>query len=330
MMRRRDVLGGLGVGVLAALAGRRPAVAGAGGKLKVASLKFGSLAWLLETMRAEGLDKAAGLELEIIDVATNQAGPVALLAGEADVIVSDWTWAMRQRSKGEALVFAPYSSALGALMVGKDSGIRSIADLTGKRLGVAGSAIDKSWLLLRAYSRRTTGKDVAEIASPIFGAAPLVSEELRNGRIDAALTFWTFAAKLKGAGFETVLSVDDMMKGLGITPPPPLVGFIWRERTGVEKGKEIAAFLAAVEASNNVLASSDPAWERLRPLVKPANDGEMAAIKAGYRAGIPGRWGEAETRSAEKLMGLLMAEGETELVGSGTRFDQKLFHGAGN
>ncbi|MEW5963443.1 MAG: ABC transporter substrate-binding protein [Pseudomonadota bacterium] len=330
MTRRRELLVGIGAGALATLAGSLPAWASPAGKLRVASLKLGSLAWLLQTMRAEGLDKAADLEIEIIDVATNQAGPVALLAGEADIIVSDWTWAMRQRSMGEALVFAPYSSALGALMVSRDSGVRSISDLAGKRLGVAGSAIDKSWLLLRAYSRRTTGKDVAEIASPIFGAAPLVSEELRNGRLDAVLTFWTFAARLKGAGFETVLSVDDMMKGLGVAPPPPLVGFVWRERTGAEKGQEIAAFLGAVEAANRVLATSEVAWERLKPLVKPASEGELAAIKAGYRAGIPGRWSEAETRSAEKLMALLMAEGGTELVGSGTRFDQKLFHGAGN
>ena len=43
------------------------------------------------------------LALDTIEVASNQAGPVALLAGGADVIVSDWTWAMRQRSLGEKL-----------------------------------------------------------------------------------------------------------------------------------------------------------------------------------------------------------------------------------
>jgi NitT/TauT family transport system substrate-binding protein len=93
------------------------------------------------------------------------------LSGDADVIVSDWTWAMRQRGMGENLKFAPYSSALGALMVPQNSAIKGLADLQGKKLGVAGGAIDKSWLLLRAYSRATMGKDIA-VASPIFGAAP--------------------------------------------------------------------------------------------------------------------------------------------------------------
>ena len=81
--------------------------------LRVASLKFGSLSWLLETIRAEGFADKLGLNITIVEVATNQAGPVALLSGEADVIVSDWPWALRQRAMGEHVKFAPYSSALG-------------------------------------------------------------------------------------------------------------------------------------------------------------------------------------------------------------------------
>ena len=65
-------------------------------------------------------------------MATNQAGPVALLSGEADVIVSDWPWALRQRAMGEHTKFAPYSSALGAVMVAPDSPMKTLADLKGK------------------------------------------------------------------------------------------------------------------------------------------------------------------------------------------------------
>lgn len=331
MTTRRELLGGMTAAVM--VAGGWPAAMARGsqaGTLRVASLKFGSLAWLLQTIKAEGLDASAGLKLEIVDVATNHAGPVALLAGEVDVIVSDWTWAMRQRGLGEALTFAPYSSALGAVMVGKDGAITSLEGLAGKRIGVAGSAIDKSWLLLRAYSRTKLGKDIADLATPVFGAAPLLTEEMRNGRLDAVLNFWTFAARLQGDGFRTLLTVDDMMRELGISPAPPLVGFIWREETGVRKAREIEAFLQAVSAGNAVLAKSDEAWERIRSLVKPSSDAELAAIKAAYRGGIPRGWGEAETRSAEKLMALLVQSGGKELVGPETRFDAKLFHVSGN
>ncbi len=326
MINRRAVLAGASAALLAPPFAARAGAAPGAGKLRVAALKFGSFGWLLDTMKAEGLDRKAGVEFDILEIATNPAGPVALLSGEADLIVSDWTWAMRQRALGQLVKFAPYSSALGALMVPKSAGYKSLGDLAGKRIGVAGSSIDKSWLLLRAYSRKATGKDIADTAEPLFAAAPLVTEELRNGRIDAALNFWTYAARLSSESFVKLVGMDDILRELDIAPTPSLVGFIWNERAAEPKRAAILAFLKAAADANAVLASSDAAWERLRPLVKPASDAELAAIKAYYRAGIPAPWSPEHTRSAEKLMGLLAEGGYKELMGA--RFDADLFHAA--
>ena len=297
--------------------------------LRVSSLRFGSLSWLLDTIRNQGIDAKLAVKIDVVDVATSQAGPVALLAGDVDVIVSDWMWALRQRSEGEDLLFAPFSSALGALMVPAGSPVRSLADLAGRRLGVAGGPIDKSWLLLRAYSRRTMGRDIADVARPVFAAAPLLSEEIRNGRVDAVLNFWTFAARLQGSGFVRLLDMAEVLKLLGIEPVPTLIGFVFRQRSLTAKRPMFQAFFSAVTDGNAVLAHSDAAWERLRPLVQPANDAELAAIRSFYRAGIPAPWGEAESRAAERLFDILAVFGDKELVGPRTRFDAKLFHGAG-
>jgi NitT/TauT family transport system substrate-binding protein len=116
---------------------------------------------------------------------------------------------------------------------------------------------------------------------------------------------------------------------LGIEPAPTLVGFVFRQRSLMAKRTVLEAFFTAVADGNAVLAHSDAAWERLRPLVQPANDAELTAIRSFYRAGIPGPWGEAETRSAERLFDVLAVLGDKELVGPRTRFDAKLFHGAG-
>ncbi|MGD9783774.1 MAG: ABC transporter substrate-binding protein [Hyphomicrobiaceae bacterium] len=299
----------------------------AAGTLKVASLKFGSLNWLLETIKAEKLAETAGVSIEVVEVATNQAGPIALLSGDADVVVSDWTWAMRQRSMGEKLLFRPYSSSLGAVVVPKDSPAKTLADLEGKRIGVAGSAIDKSWIVARAYARSVLGRDLADMAAPSYGAAPLIAEELKNGRIDACLNFWTFAARLEGQGYRPLIGVDDMLQKLGVEPVPALVGFVWKETTEAAKKAELDGFFKAISAGNALLATSDPAFERIRPLTKAASDAEFFALKAYYRAGIPKGWSEAHTAAAEKLFDLLVANGGQELVGS-TKFDPKLFDGA--
>ncbi len=298
-------------------------------KLRVTSVKFGSLSWLIDTVRHNGIDKANGLELDVLETATNQAGPIALLAGEVDVIVSDWTWAMRQRGMGVKVKFAPFSSALGALMVPGDGKVGKLEDLAGKKLGVAGSAIDKSWLLLRGYSRKVLGKDIADIAEPTFGTPPLLSEELRSGRLDGVLNFWTFAARLTSEGYVQLLRMDTVLKDLGVDPVPPMVGYVWTEETEQAKGPAIAAFLKSMQEGNAVLAKSDEAWTRLSPLIKPKSDEELKTIAKFYTSGIPRPWGAPETQSAEKLMGVLVDVGDQELMGQGTKFDAELFHVAG-
>ena len=153
---------------------------------------------------------------------------------------------------------------------------------------------------------------------------------MRSGRIDAVLNFWTYAARLSGAGYRKLIGMDEVLKALDISPVPSLVGFIWREETEAKNGPAIAAFLDAVTKANAILATSDPAWERIRNLVKPENDAEFAAIKAFYREGIPPPWSAADTRAAEKLTQVLTSAGAAELMGGDTRFDPKLFHAAGS
>ena len=232
--------------------------------MRLTSIKFGTINWLVETIRNEGLDKKHDLELHVVEVANTHAAPIALLSGQADIIVSDWTWALRQRAKGQDFKFAAYSSALGSLMVPKSSPVTSLADLAGKKIGVAGTGIDKSWVLLRAYSRKTLGKDndIAKTAQTVFGAAPLITEEFRSGRLDACLNFWTYAARLEGDGARQILSMNDVMKAMEIEPVPALVGFIWSDKAVKAGGVPVDKFLAAAQEANAILATSNEAWEQ--------------------------------------------------------------------
>jgi len=283
--RRAILAAGLGIAAaewLGRFAGPAAAWAEAR-KLRVASVKFGTLAWLLETIKAEKLDAKYGIQLEIVETATNQSSPVALYGGSADVVVTDWPWALRQRAMGEAVKFAPFSGALGAVIVPAGSPVSSLADLKGKKLGVAGSSTDKSWLLLRAHAKQELGSDLADLVQPQFGAAPLLAEQLKDGRLDAVLNFWTFTARLEAQGFRRVISMSDVMTALGIDPQPALVGFIWKESAEAELLPAINGLLAAAREANEILAQSDAPWERLRPMMKAADDKEFQALKAGYR-----------------------------------------------
>lgn len=320
--RRGALAGGAALAALAALPIPR---ARADGPLKIASLKFGTVNWLLDTIKAEAEAKGAPAPFERMDLASTQALTVALQAGQVDLTVSDWPWAMRRRIEGETFRFAPYSSALGALMVAKDSPIQKLTDLKGKKIGVAGGPIDKSWLLFRAYAHKEVEGDIASMAEPVFGAPPLLSEQLRLGRIDAALTFWNFAARLDAEGYRRVVDVAEVMRKLGLEPPPPLVGFVWREQLFESAGPALENFFKAVTAANETLKTSETAWQRLKPSMQVKSDAEFQRLKDYFRAGIPGPWDAAQAASSQKLYGLLSDLGGAEFVGPNPRFDPGLF-----
>lgn len=327
---RRRVLAGAGAAAVGlalpgSLTGR--VLAASKPTVRLAALRYGSFQWLLETIEAERLAEANGVVLNVRMIASSQAGPIALLSDEADVIVSDWPWAMRQRSKGEDVRFAPYSSALGAVMVAPDASFETLADLKGKRIGVAGSALDKSWIMLRAYAQKAFDIDLAEAATPVFGAPPLLTQELRSGRLDALLNFWTYSSRLKGGGYKELIGMDAVMEGLGISPAPPMVGYVWGRKFEEEQPEALNGFHAAVHQANEILKTSDAAFERLRGVMKVTDQAEFEALRATYRSGIPDDWTSAHTAAAESLLKLLQELGSEDLIGSDTRFDPKLFHG---
>ena len=98
------------------------------GTLKVGVLKFGTVNWELDVIKAHGLDAKEGFTLEVQPFAGNDAADVALMGAAVDAIVEDWLFVSRQRASGAALTFIPYSSSVGAVMVPEGGGIASLAD----------------------------------------------------------------------------------------------------------------------------------------------------------------------------------------------------------
>ena len=105
----------------------------------------------LKLIKELKLDIDNNFDLEIIELASKNAAAVALQGGAVDVIVTDWFWVSRQRNEGRNFSFVPHSMAAGGLIVHNDSGIKGLEDLKGKKIGIAGGQVDKSWLILRTY-----------------------------------------------------------------------------------------------------------------------------------------------------------------------------------
>jgi NitT/TauT family transport system substrate-binding protein len=100
-----------------ALIALEPALAQEDQTVRVGVLRFGTVAWEIDTIRHEGLARQRAINLTPVEFASNEAAKVALQAGAVDMIVTDWPWVARQRSEGAAFSFIPYSKAVGTLMI---------------------------------------------------------------------------------------------------------------------------------------------------------------------------------------------------------------------
>lgn len=283
--------------------------------VRVGILQFGTVSWELEVMQRNGLAERAGIALRIVPLALKDAANVAIQGGEVDVIANDWIWVSRMRSEGSDYAFAPYSQAVGGISVRPDAGVAQFADLRGKRLGVAGGALDKSWLLLRAYARRTVGEDAATFLRPQFAAPPLLNELVTRGELPAAMNFWHYTARLSAAGMKELITMPQILAGLGIEDELPLVGWVFRERWAKDNAAAIAGFLRASDAAKALMLESDAVWDELRPLMRAENEETFVALRDGFRAGIPRTTADEAERVATRVFDILAAEGGEALVG---------------
>ena len=230
MVRTRHVAAGFAALALALA----PALASAQdlGTVKVGVLEFGTVNWELDVIKHHGLDAKHGFDLEVQGFGSGQATNVALQGGAVDAVVDDYLWVSRQRHDGEMLSFVPYSSTVGALMVPPDSGIASLEDLEGKKVGVAGGPVDKSWLLLQGLAAKRYGMDLAAAVEPVFGAPPLLNEKVADGELDAVLNYWHFAARLEAKGYGQLVGVEEAIAELGVESVPPQLGYVFAESFG--------------------------------------------------------------------------------------------------
>lgn len=299
-------------------------VARADSTLRIGVLKFGTVSWVMDVIEHHELDETFGIDIDEVELASNQATLVALQAGRVDCVVTDWLWVSRQRAAGADWTFFPFSTALGALVAAHGVPIHRLADLRKRRLGVAGSPIDKSWVILQALAQEQH-IDLARGAQLSFGAPPLLNQELLAGHLDAVLTYWNFAAPLESRGLPAVLSMSDALRQLGFKTVIPMVGYVVSERWAREHPQALASFVRATQQADSILATSDAEWNWLGPRTGARDPAELKALRDAFRAGIPAHWGKDERRAAQALYAVFAKVGGQPLVGSSTALQPGTF-----
>lgn len=289
--------------------------------VKVGTLPAGTVSWAIQTLIANGFDAAHGIKVVNVPLASMEASRIAFLSGSVDTAVNDILFAARLKVEGKGVLFLPFSTTEGALMVAAASPIRSIADLKGKSIGVGGGPLDKNWLLLRAAAKKDAGLDLVTDAHPVFGATPLLTAKVETGELDAGLLYWNYCARLRAKGYRQVASIEEIAADLGARGKVALGGFLFR---GGEE-PTIGAFAKAMRQTLTLLETSDSAWAAIRPLMQAPDQATFEALRQAFVAGIPHKPRAEQIADTQAFYAIVAKLGGTALVGDATSLPADIY-----
>jgi NitT/TauT family transport system substrate-binding protein len=282
--------------------------------IRIGVLTFGTANWELSALDNEKLLKDADFDLEIVPMANPQAGKIALQSNAVDIIISDWIWVSSMRNKGNDYTFYPYSNTAGALMVPTDSNILTVTDLKGKRLGIAGGELDKNWLLLRMLGTRKN-IDLADQTTQVYGAPPLLNQQLKQHRIDAVINYWHFAARLEALGYKQIINGSEILRQLGINEEIPSLGYVFRANWAQQHKTELRSFLHKTSAAKDQLCNSALAWQKITALTKADSPDTEQKLRQRYCEGRVKHWGASNQKAAQQVFQWLAELSGNKLTG---------------
>ena len=246
----------------------------------------GSTRWVMQAIDSLGLDHKHGFDLDLI--LHNQQGDArktspetALLAGEIDLIDTDWLSVCRARSAGVRLTAGfPYGRIMGGLIAHESARISSLAELKNRRIGLLRET-DKNWQVLRAWVKKNHGFDPAEhCETPIIPSKQLLEGQLKEGRIDAAIIFWhRIPELLTTPGLHQVCDLVDLVEAL-TGKSPCTTFFVFREDFINSHPQTVEGFRRAYCEAIHVLCSDQTTWASIVGM--PPSTGTPALLKNLY------------------------------------------------
>jgi len=272
-------------------------------KIEVGLLAGSPVAWEIAAMHETHIDTERGIEVTLHDLADADAAQAELRAKRVNVILSGLAWPSAQRHARADFTFVPHSRAMGGLMVMPDGPVRSVDDLAGASVAVAGDPADASLVALRAYYTARTGAPLPDVQ---FGDPAAVNQRLLSGDVDAALNTWDFNARAALAGAVELVPVADMVGELGADPAPPLLGWVFSQRWARSHDDAITRFLEASLETRQALLDDDSLWDRIRPAMgDDISDELFVALRDGYRRSIVTSFTDEDIAAATRSFALV-------------------------
>ena len=152
-----------------------------------------------------GYFKDAGINMELLNEGAGVSAEDEMIAGRVDAVVGFYDHTIDLQSKGKTLEAVIILDRVPgeALVVSERSGIKTLADLKGKHIGVTG--IGSSTNFLASYMVTKGGGDPGQYTPVPVGAGNTLIAAMQQNRIEAAVTTEPTVSRLQKMGLAHVL-----------------------------------------------------------------------------------------------------------------------------
>ncbi|NUP42572.1 MAG: ABC transporter substrate-binding protein [Streptomyces sp.] len=268
-------------------------------KVTVAALPLTDSA-ALYLARDRGLFTKEGLDVRIQPVQQSIQALPALAKGQVDVIASaNYVTFLQADEKGtldlrilaEGVRVAPH---MMDVLVPKDSGIRTVGDLAGKKVAVNILNNIQSLTLNAILDAKGVGRPVyRQIAFPQMGPA------LERGQVDAVHAVEPFDSAIRGELKARVL----LDGGAAPVQSLPISGYVTTRKFAADHPKEAAAFRRAIEAASKIAAQDPGAVREELPKYTKVTAGQARSI------GLPAYPAATDAAQLRRLTELMKKQG---------------------
>ncbi|NUR01031.1 MAG: ABC transporter substrate-binding protein [Streptomyces sp.] len=275
--------------------------ASAGGRTQVtvAALPLTDSA-ALYLARDRGLFTKEGLDVRIQPVQQSIQALPALAKGQVDVIASaNYVTFLQADEKGtldlrilaEGVRVAPH---MMDVLVPKDSDIRTVADLAGRKVAVNILNNIQSLTLNAILDAKGVGRPVyRQIAFPQMGPA------LERGQVDAVHAVEPFDSAIRGELKARVL----LDGGSAPVQSLPISGYVTTRKFAADHPKAAAAFRRAIEAASKIAAQDPGAVREELPKYTKVTAGQATSI------GLPAYPVSTDAAQLRRLTELMKEQG---------------------
>ena len=254
-------------------------------------------------MEGHGLLDQVGLKADKVKSLSPANLHLMVAERKVDIGFAGFTTMATARSEGkDIIVIYGVFSPVNMVFVRKDSAIKTLADLKGKKLGIFGGPGSTTFAFLAVIARNWYGIDLFHDVELVTAPAPALAEFLGKGDIDAALlgtveSIQTFAQDR----YRVLVDLSAEYKAHQGGRAPAHVTVATNEEFAKTHGDIVRDYLKAYKNTLLYIHAHPEVWDEYAASIKMDNPAERALLREKMGANLVETWDARADRTAERL-----------------------------